>query len=127
MTTLELVSGVGEFYRANWREPPLDEMFPQQASAPGETSSGRQEPDFHYPSSWDDDGDDREDADEPGEAMMASPAALQAVDMSPTKLSLDLGCTKAMGSRAAVNHFCQYIDSQGHNTYLWCEIKPTTS
>ena len=58
---------------------------------------------------------------------MASPSALQVVDMSPTKVILDLGCTKAMGSRAAVNHFCQYIDSQGHNTYLWYEIKPTTS
>ena len=59
--------------------------------------------------------------------MMDSPAAWQVVDISPTKVILDLGCTKAMGSRAAVNHFCQYIDSQGHNTYLWYEIKPTTS
>ena len=42
--------------------------------------------------------------------MMASPATLQVVDMSPTKVILDLGCTKAMGSRTAVNHFCQHID-----------------
>ena len=33
--------------------------------------------------------------------MMASPAALQVVDMSHTKVILDLGCTKALGSRAA--------------------------
>ena len=59
--------------------------------------------------------------------MMASPAALQVADMSPTKVISDLGCTKAMGSRAAVNHFCQYVDGQGHNTYLWYEIKPTAS
>ena len=59
--------------------------------------------------------------------MMASPSAWQVVDMSPTKIILDLGCTKAMGSRAAVNHFCQDIDRQGHNSYLWYEIKPTTS
>ena len=32
-----------------------------------------------------------------------------------------------MGSRAAVNHFCQYVDKQDRNTYLWYEIKPTTS
>ena len=32
-----------------------------------------------------------------------------------------------MGSRTAVNHFCQHIDRQGNNTYLWYEIKPTTS
>ena len=55
---------------------------------------------------------------------MASPAALQVVDKSPTKVILDLGCTKAMGSRAAVNHFCKYIGGQGHNTY---QIKPTAS
>ena len=65
--------------------------------------------------------------EEPGEAMMASPSALQVVDMSPTKVILDLGCTKAMGSRTAVNHFCQHIDRQGHSNYLWYEIKPTTS
>ena len=42
-----------------------------------------------------------DEPDEPGEAMVASPAALQVLDMSPTKVILDLGCTKAMGSRAA--------------------------
>ena len=30
-----------------------------------------------------------------------------------------------MGSSGGVNHFCQHI--QGHNTYLWCDIKPITS
>ena len=54
-------------------------------------------------------------------------SALQVVDTSPAKVILDVGCTKAMGSRAAVNHCCQHIDSQGRNTYLWYEIKPTTS
>ena len=66
--------------------------------------SGLEEPDFHYPASWDDDDDDREDEDEPAEAMMASPAALQVVDVSPTKVILDLGCTKALGSRAAASN-----------------------
>ena len=36
--------------------------------------------------------------------MMGSPAALQVVDMSLTKVILDLGCIKSLGSRAAVNH-----------------------
>ena len=86
---------------------------------------GLEQPDDHDPFSRDEDADDREDEDEPdepGEVMMASPAALQVVDKSPTEVILDLGCTKAMGSRAAVNHFCKYIDSEGQETY---QIKPT--
>ena len=42
------------------------------------------------------DDDDEDEPEEHDEAMMASPAALQVVDMSPTKVILDLGCTKAM-------------------------------
>ena len=111
------------------------------ARVPGDTppSGYDDDSDHGYPGNWanyydfaseHDDGDDREgedEPDEPGEAMMGSPAALQVVDMSLTKVILDFGCTKSLGSRAAVNHFCQYVDRQGHNTYLWYEIKPTAS
>ena len=122
-------AGVGDLDDwANWREPPFYEMLPPGPHIPGDTPpSGLEEPDHRHPSSWDDDADDREDDDEPdapGEAAMASPSVLQVADMSPTKVILDLGCTEAMGSRAAVNHFCKCIDSEGYNTY---ETKPTTS
>ena len=30
--------------------------------------------------------------------------------MPPTVAILDLGCTKAMGSRNAINAFCEYVD-----------------
>ena len=128
-------AGVGDFDDdevRHWRVPDPDEMFLPRSRVPGDTPpSGLEDFEPHSPDSFSDgDGDDRDDEDEPeepGEAMMASPAALQVVDMSPTKVILDLGCTKAMGSRTAVNHFCQRIDRQGHNTYLSYEIKPTTS
>ena len=128
-------AGVGDFDDdiTTWREPDPDEMFLPRSRIPGDAPpSGLEDFEPYVPDfpSDEDDGDYREDEDEPeepGEAMMASPSALQVVDMSPTKVILDLGCTKAMGSRAAVNHFCQRIDRQGHNTYLWYEIKPTTS
>ena len=104
-----------------WREPDPDEMFLPRSRVPGDTPpSGLEDFEPHSPDSFSDgDGDDRDDEDEPeepGEAMMASPAALQVNDMPPTKVILELGCTKAMGSRTAVSHFCQHIDRQGHNS-----------
>ena len=45
--------------------------------------------------------------------------------MSPTVAILDLGCTRAMGSRNAVNAFCEYVDE--HDCGLWYKIEPTSS
>ena len=44
----------------------------------------------------------------------------------PTVCILDLGCTRAMGSRRAVEAFCRYVDSHP-NSGLWYEIQPTSS
>ena len=44
----------------------------------------------------------------------------------PTVCILDLGCTRAMGSRRAVEAFCRYVDSHP-NRGLWYEIQPTSS
>eukprot|EP00435_Cladocopium_sp_Y103_P056656 s2077_g19.t1 len=44
----------------------------------------------------------------------------------PTVCILDLGCTRAMGSRRAVEAFCHYVDSH-RNCGLWYEIQPTSS
>ena len=44
----------------------------------------------------------------------------------PTVCILDLGCTRAMGSRKAVDAFCRYVDSH-LNSGLWYEIHPTSS
>ena len=44
----------------------------------------------------------------------------------PTVCILDLGCTRAMGSRRAVEAFCRYADSHP-NSGLWYEIQPTSS
>ena len=44
----------------------------------------------------------------------------------PTVCILDLGCTRAMGSRKAVDSFCRYVDSHP-NSGLWYEIHPTRS
>ena len=44
----------------------------------------------------------------------------------PTVCILDLGCTRAMGSRKAVYAFCRYVDSHP-NSGLWYEIQPTSS
>ena len=44
----------------------------------------------------------------------------------PTACILDLGCTRAMGSRRAVEAFCRYVDSHP-NSGLWYEIQPTSS
>ena len=44
----------------------------------------------------------------------------------PTVCILDLGCTRAMGSRKAVGAFCRYVDSHP-NSGLWYEIHPTSS
>ena len=44
----------------------------------------------------------------------------------PTVCILDLGCTRAMGSRKAVDAFCRYVDSHP-NSGLWYEIHPTSS
>ena len=38
----------------------------------------------------------------------------------PTVCILDLGCTRAMGSRRAVEAFCRYVDSHP-NSGLWYE------
>ena len=38
---------------------------------------------------------------------------------------LDLGCTRAMGSRNAVNAFCDYVDN--NDCGLWYKIEPTSS
>ena len=45
--------------------------------------------------------------------------------MPPTVAILDLGCTRAMGSRNAVNAFCDYVDN--HDCGLWYKIEPTSS
>ena len=45
--------------------------------------------------------------------------------MPPTVAILDLGCTRAMGSRNAVNAFCDYVDN--NDCGLWCKIEPTSS
>ena len=44
----------------------------------------------------------------------------------PTVCILDLGCTRAMGSRRAVEAFCRYVDSHP-SSGLWYEIQPTSS
>ena len=44
----------------------------------------------------------------------------------PTVCILGLGCTRAMGSRKAVDAFCRYVDSHP-NSGLWYEIHPTSS
>ena len=44
----------------------------------------------------------------------------------PTVCILDLGCTRAMGSRKAVDAFCRYVDSHP-NSGLWYGIQPTSS
>ena len=44
----------------------------------------------------------------------------------PTVCILDLGCTRAMRSRIAVDAFCRYVDSHP-NSGLWYEIQPTSS
>ena len=45
--------------------------------------------------------------------------------MPPTVAILDLGCTRAMGSRNAVNAFCGYVDK--HVCGLWRKIEETSS
>ena len=45
--------------------------------------------------------------------------------MPPTVAILDLGCTRAMGSRNAVNAFCDYVDK--HDCGLWYKIEETSS
>ena len=45
--------------------------------------------------------------------------------MPPTVAILDLGCTRAMGSRNAVNAFCDYVDN--HDCGLWYKIEQTSS
>ena len=45
--------------------------------------------------------------------------------MPPTVAILDLGCTRAMGSRNAVNAFCDYVDK--HDCGLWYKIEQTSS
>jgi len=44
----------------------------------------------------------------------------------PTVCIMDLGCTRATGSRRAVEAFCRYVDSHP-NSGLWYEIQPTSS
>ena len=44
----------------------------------------------------------------------------------PTVCILDLDCTRAMGSRKAVDVFSRYVDSHP-NSGLWYEIHPTSS
>ena len=44
----------------------------------------------------------------------------------PTVCILDLGCTRAMGSRRAGEAFCRYVNSHP-NSGLWYEIQPTSS
>ena len=44
----------------------------------------------------------------------------------PTVCILYLGCTRAMGSRRAVEAFCRYADSHP-NSGLWYEIQPASS
>ena len=45
--------------------------------------------------------------------------------MPPTVAILGLGCTRAMGSRNAVNAFCDYVDN--HDCGLWYKIEQTSS
>ena len=45
--------------------------------------------------------------------------------MPPTVAILDLGCTRAMGSRNAVNAFCDYVGK--HDCGLWYKIEETSS
>ena len=45
--------------------------------------------------------------------------------MPPTVAILDLGSTRAMGSRNAINAFCEYVDK--HDCGLWYKIEPTSS
>ena len=45
--------------------------------------------------------------------------------MPPTVAILDLGCTRAMGSRNAINAFCDYVDK--HDCGLCYKIEPTSS
>ena len=45
--------------------------------------------------------------------------------MPPTVAILDLGCTRAMGSRNAVNAFCDYVDN--NDCGLWYKIESTSS
>ena len=45
--------------------------------------------------------------------------------MPPAVAILDLGCTRAMGSRNAVNAFCDYVDN--NDCGLWYKIEPTSS
>ena len=42
--------------------------------------------------------------------------------MPPTVAILDLGCTRAMGSRNAINAFCDYVDTR--DCGLWYKIEP---
>ena len=44
----------------------------------------------------------------------------------PTLCILDLGCTRAMGSRKAVDALCSHVDSHP-NSGLWYEVQPTSS
>ena len=44
----------------------------------------------------------------------------------PTVCIFDLGCTRAMGLRRAVEAFCSYVDSHP-NSGPWYEIQPTSS
>ena len=102
-----------------WRELDPDKRFLTRSRIPCDTPpSSLEEPHSAYISSKDDHFDDCEDEgepDEPGEAMMASPSALQVVDMpmSPTKIIFDSGCTKVLGPEPQ-NHFCQHIDGPQH-------------
>ena len=45
--------------------------------------------------------------------------------MPPTVAILDLGCTRAMGSRNAINAFCEYAGK--HDCGLWYKIEPMSS
>ena len=45
--------------------------------------------------------------------------------MPPAVAILDLGCTRAMGSRNAINAFCQYVDKSDCGP--WYKIEPTSS
>ena len=44
----------------------------------------------------------------------------------PTIAILDIGCTRAMGSRRAVDYFCNYVDSHP-NCGLWYSFEATKS
>ena len=46
--------------------------------------------------------------------------------VTPTVCILDLGCTRAMGSRRAVEAFCRYVDSHPE-ACLWYEFRETSS